>query len=101
MKLQVHRIRETMVEDLRRQFPNIGMQFSIGGQISIDAFPCGWDKTQSLKYVEHIPKIHFFGDKTESGGNDYEIFSDNRTIGHTVTSPEDTEREVKELLGHL
>jgi len=32
------------------------------------------------------------------GGNDYEIFADPRTIGHTVTSWEDTIRQVNELL---
>ena len=31
------------------------------------------------------------------GGNDYEIFTDKRTIGHTVTGPEDTQRILKEL----
>jgi phosphomannomutase len=35
--------------------------------------------------------------QTYKGGNDYEIFSDSRTIGHTVTSPEDTARILKEL----
>jgi len=31
------------------------------------------------------------------GGNDYEIFEDPRTIGHTVTCPEDTIAELKKL----
>jgi phosphomannomutase len=31
------------------------------------------------------------------GGNDYEIFSDERTIGHTVTCPEDTAKLLDEL----
>ena len=31
------------------------------------------------------------------GGNDYEIYEDPRTIGHTVQSPEDTMRICKEL----
>ena len=31
------------------------------------------------------------------GGNDYEIFMDPRTIGHTVTSPEDTMEQLKAL----
>ena len=31
------------------------------------------------------------------GGNDYEIFEDPRTIGHAVSSPEDTVRLLKEL----
>lgn len=44
-------------------------------------------------------EIHFFGDKTEKGGNDYEIFSDSRTIGHKVENPADTCRQLKTLLG--
>ena len=43
--------------------------------------------------------IHFFGDKTFEGGNDYEIFTDSRTIGHTVTGPQDTIAELKALFG--
>lgn len=35
--------------------------------------------------------------QTYEGGNDYEIFSDERTIGHTVTSPEDTLKQLEEL----
>jgi phosphomannomutase len=31
------------------------------------------------------------------GGNDYEIFSSEKTVGHTVTSPADTEAQCTEL----
>lgn len=31
------------------------------------------------------------------GGNDYEIFTSDRTIGHTVTSPDDTRQQCTEL----
>jgi phosphomannomutase len=31
------------------------------------------------------------------GGNDYEIFTDSRTIGHSVTSPADTIKILKDL----
>ena len=31
------------------------------------------------------------------GGNDYELFADPRTIGHTVTSPDDTRKQLEEL----
>ncbi len=41
--------------------------------------------------------IHFFGDKTDKGGNDYEIYTDTRTIGHSVRNPDDTLAEVKKL----
>ena len=78
----------------------IGMiTFSIGGQISIDVFPKGWDKTYCLQFVEDkFDTIHFFGDKTYPGENDYEIFNDSRVIGHTVTSPEDTISQLSKFL---
>jgi phosphomannomutase len=31
------------------------------------------------------------------GGNDYEIFSSEKTAGHTVTSPDDTQKQCTEL----
>ena len=31
------------------------------------------------------------------GGNDWEIYNDPRTIGHSVASPDDTARILKEL----
>lgn len=95
-----HGVRQKFVQDLRTQFPDLGLAFSIGGQISIDVFPEGWDKTYSLRYVEKdgYKVIHFFGDKTAPGGNDHEIFADPRTIGHTVECPEDTMEQLTELL---
>lgn len=30
------------------------------------------------------------------GGNDYEIFMSEKTVGHTVTSPADTEKQCTE-----
>ena len=61
--------------------------------------PQGWDKTFCLKYVEAagFDEIHFFGDKTFEGGNDYEIFMSPLVKGHTVTSPEDTEAQCRKL----
>jgi len=73
--------------------------YSIGGQISFDVFPTGWDKTFCLQYLNEYDTIHFFGDKTFEGGNDFEIFSSPKTIGHTVTSPEDTIKQLKEVFG--
>ncbi|TFK39411.1 phosphomannomutase [Crucibulum laeve] len=91
--------RKALVSVLKEKFPDYGLTYSIGGQISFDVFPNGWDKTFALKHVEdeQFEEIHFFGDKTYKGGNDYEIFSDPRTIGHSVTSPADTIRILKEL----
>jgi phosphomannomutase len=93
---QVHKVREQMVHNFRQHFADLGLVFSIGGQISIDVFPQGWDKTYCLTQLQAdgFKVIHFFGDKTAPGGNDYEIFEDSRTIGHTVTSPQDTMKQV-------
>lgn len=79
--------------------------YSIGGQISFDVFPAGWDKTYCLQHLAteknvsgvEYTTIHFFGDKAFKGGNDYEIFEDKRTEGHKVKSPEDTMAILKEL----
>ncbi|XP_062393521.1 phosphomannomutase 2 [Sardina pilchardus] len=95
-------IRETFVSVLRKEFAGKGLAFSIGGQISFDVFPEGWDKRYCLGIVEQdsYQTIHFFGDKTSPGGNDYEIFADPRTVGHSVTSPDDTQRICQELFFH-
>ncbi|KAG9262132.1 phosphomannomutase 2 [Astyanax mexicanus] len=93
------KIREKFVAVLQEEFAGKGLAFSIGGQISFDVFPEGWDKRYCLGIVEKdsYQTIHFFGDKTKPGGNDYEIYADPRTIGHEVTSPEDTQRICEEL----
>lgn len=93
-----HGIRKKMCADLDKEFKDMDMQFSIGGQISIDIFPRGWTKVYCLRYVEgKYDEIHFFGDMTQEGGNDYEIFNDKRVIGHTVKNPDDTIAQVKKL----
>nr|XP_045582873.1 phosphomannomutase-like [Procambarus clarkii] len=95
-----HHVREKFVKALEAEFPDSGLVFSIGGQISFDVFPKGWDKTYCLRFVEKdFNTIHFFGDKTDKGGNDHEIYSDPRTISHKVTSPDDTKTQLRELLG--
>lgn len=44
-------------------------------------------------------QVDFFGDKTFKGGNDYEIYTDSRVIGHTVVGWEDTMQQCKNLFG--
>ncbi|GAM20816.1 hypothetical protein SAMD00019534_039910 [Acytostelium subglobosum LB1] len=95
-----HNIRSTFVNVLKQKFADLGLQYSIGGQISFDVFPIGWDKTYCLQHLpaDQYTTIYFFGDKTMVGGNDYEISTHPRiTKSFTVTSPEDTERFLKEL----
>jgi len=95
-----HKIRPTMIAAMQAKFADLNLTYSIGGQISFDVFPQGWDKTYCLQFLtkDGFKEIHFFGDKTFKGGNDYEIFEDPRTVGHTVTGWKDTMKQVDELL---
>ncbi|KAK9729481.1 Eukaryotic phosphomannomutase [Popillia japonica] len=96
---KMHNVRQSMIDELKKEFTDIDLTYSIGGQISFDVYPHGWDKTYCLRHLESegFDEIHFFGDKTEKGGNDHEIFNDSRVIGHKVTNPDDTRRILKEL----
>ena len=92
-----HGIRKRFVNTLRERFSDLDLVYSIGGQISFDVFPHGWDKTYCLRFVRSdFDEIHFFGDKTFEGGNDYEIYTSPETIGHTVVGPEDTIKQIRE-----
>jgi phosphomannomutase len=97
---KIHKVRENMVKVLESLFKDrFNLQFSIGGQISIDCFIQGWDKRFCLQHFDESDEIHFFGDRTDLGGNDYEIFQDSRTVGHTVTGPEDTMNQCRNIFG--
>lgn len=43
-----------MVAAMQAEFADLGLTYSIGGQISFDVFPKGWDKTYCLQYVSII-----------------------------------------------
>lgn len=81
-----------MKSDLENEFGSYGLAFSIGGQISIDCFPIGWDKRACLKHLTNFNSIYFFGDRTWEGGNDFEIYSDSRVKGNAVKGPENTQQ---------
>jgi len=93
----IHKIREKMVTVLEKEFESYGLRFAIGGEISFDVFPAGWDKTYCIRHLDGYTDIYFFGDKTFKGGNDYEI-STSPLIkkSFTVTCPDDTLRMVRE-----
>ena len=86
---KIHKIRENLINDLSSILKENDLIAVIGGMISIDIYPIGWDKSYCLKFFENSEIIHFFGDKTEEGGNDYAIYNDKRVIGHSVLDPND------------
>tara|TARA_R110002110_G_scaffold100573_2_gene256240 strand:+ start:247 stop:969 length:723 start_codon:yes stop_codon:yes gene_type:complete len=61
--------RERIVEELSYKHPDL--EFSIGGEISIDIYPKGNDKSQVLSDMKG--KCIFFGDRCGVGGNDFTI----------------------------
>ena len=74
------------------------LKCSIGGQISVDIFPEGWDKTYCLQFVDDkYDDIYFFGDRTMEGGNDYEIYSHPITKSYAVEQPSDTLKYLNEI----
>ncbi len=85
--------RKNIVRQLEKDFPDL--DFRIGGQISIDIQPKGYNKSQASKYVResYEGRIVYFGDKCGKGGNDYDICVDvieNGGAVYEVKSPQDT-----------
>ncbi|XP_953991.1 phosphomannomutase, putative [Theileria annulata] len=95
----VEKVRLKMCQDLNERFRDCEpkLHFSVGGKISVDVFPEGWSKTFCLKFLEDYKTIHFFGDMTDPGGNDHEIFIHPRVIGHKVLNYQDTIKQLNEL----
>lgn len=94
------KFREAMVRELEKRFGDHGLCFSIGGQISIDCFPKGWDKTFCLRHIQHegIENVYFFGDMIAEGGNDFEIYMHKDVHGTGVNGPDDTYEKVDRKL---
>ena len=96
-----HKILEKFRETLVKNFAEkMGLTVSIGGQISFDVFPNGWDKRYCLRFVEKdYDNIIFFGDKGYFGGNDYEIITNDKiTKGFRVKNPEETIEFVNKII---
>ena len=76
------------------------LEATIGGEISVDIYPTGFDKRQSVEYLMQKHPDHricFFGDRTEKHGNDYSVvisLRENDRV-HAVTS----HLQTKEIIG--
>ena len=88
-KLRGERI--DIVNELSSKYDNIS--FAVGGEISIDIYPTGRDKSQVLS--DMIGETIFFGDRCEQGGNDYSIAMQCDTY-HNVESWRETRRIIGE-----
>ncbi len=61
--------RKMICEKIEEKFPLL--EASVGGEISIDIYPKGKNKSQVLDEI--YGPVVFFGDRCEKGGNDYPI----------------------------
>lgn len=95
----IYKIRNNLIDKLKDKFKNLNLEFCIGGQISFDVYPTGLDKSFCLQFINENDKpIHFFGDKTDEGGNDYKIYINSSVIGHKVNSYFETINQLNLLL---
>ena len=62
--------RGQIAKHIRDNYPDI--EAVLGGEISIDIYPKGNDKSQVLEYIDADSYV-FFGDKMKPGGNDYSL----------------------------
>ena len=66
--------RQRIADSIKKQAK--GIDASIGGQISIDIYPEGKDKSQIIDVIDEREKPDYYifiGDRSREGGNDYPL----------------------------
>jgi phosphomannomutase len=93
-----HQIRKKFIQALKYEFKEYDLDFTIGGQVSFEILPRGWDKTYCLNHIKNeYETIWFFGDRTDEGGNDHHIYQSPLTKSYKVTSPDETLQICRQL----
>lgn len=92
--------RAKIVNQINEGFPEL--EASSGGQISIDIHPKGRNKSQAKEWILNRwsdATIHFFGDKMEKGGNDYDLAKvlDEPHQNHPVKDWKETYSKLREI----
>lgn len=68
-----------------------------GGKVGIGLYPKEYDKIQVLEHLDEYNEIHYFGDKYEPNGNDYNLITHNNIIGHPVNNIIETKNILHEI----
>ena len=68
---KVHSERRFIALRIMDMFPDLIV--ALGGQTGVDIGPLGDDKSQILRDFSDKDELHFFGDRTEKGGNDHTL----------------------------
>ena len=97
--------RSAIAKKIEETFPDL--EAKLGGQISLDIQPKGFNKSQAIRYVRNLKDlkgspnkydcIYFFGDKGFEGGNDYDARleienNDTNDIFYAVKDCNDTKK---------
>jgi phosphomannomutase len=75
-----------------------GISVVYGGEVGISMYPKEWDKIQVMKWLKDYPIIHFFGDRYQEDGNDYQMIHHPKVIGHKVDHWKETIDFLKGIL---
>lgn len=68
--------RKVLRDRIKYMFPELDCV--IGGEISVDIYPAGRDKSQAISFIKEkhtSAPISFFGDRLFPGGNDFPVYS--------------------------
>ena len=69
-----------------------------GGSVGIAIYPKEYNKVQVLEHLaSNYNEIHYFGDKYEKEGNDYQLLTHSGVIGHPVDTVSKTEQILTKL----
>ena len=90
--------RNELIKILQSQAQNLvildKIDICLGGSVGIAIYPSKWNKIQVLNWINvneyNNYKIHYFGDKYLSDGNDYKLINHPHIIPHPVNTLEDT-----------
>ena len=94
--------RKQLLNILLKKAKELGIQDEVticeGGTVGLAIYPFENDKIQVLEHLQDYKEIHYFGDKYEENGNDYNIINDSRTIGYPIDNLQMTKDILRTLL---
>jgi phosphomannomutase len=98
---KVSKEREQIANHINLVYPQI--EACIGGQISLDIQPKGYNKSLASKWIrnKYQGEIIFFGDRTFRGGNDYDICYDIESNLDGKYYQIDNQEELKSILSKI
>lgn len=100
-KNKEHNYRTQLITILQNKANELGILHRLticeGGEVGIGIYPKEYDKTQVLEHLYDYSEVHYFGDKYKINGNDHNIITHKRVIGHPIDSVSQTLHILQEI----